>query len=109
MPETITTEETTNAVLKESIQGLVKLTDERFNNLKDTLVRMEQANIITIAAFNKRTEEQDVKIESNRKSIETLNQEKSKLEGSVTTLKILGGLIAFITPILTAVVTHYWK
>ena len=42
MPEEVLKNETTNAVLKEKIEGLTKLTDERFSTIKDFLARIEK-------------------------------------------------------------------
>lgn len=41
MPDELPKNETTNAVLKEMISGLSKITDERFSNLKDGIAEIK--------------------------------------------------------------------
>lgn len=100
MPE-IPTEETTNKVLETKIEGLIKLTDERFENLKETLGRMEAANLVTIASFNEKEKAQDLKIEE-------LTASKLILQGQISSLKLLGGILAVIITIAEFVIGHYW-
>lgn len=60
MPETLQ-EETTNKVLETKIDGLAKLTDERFNNIKETLIRIETST----HAFVSKAELEEVKKDFN--------------------------------------------
>ena len=53
---------TTNAVLEEKIDGLTKLTDERFNGIKASLTRIELAN----STYATKTELDEVKKDFNK-------------------------------------------
>lgn len=55
-------EETTNKVLETKIDGLAKLTDERFNNIKETLIRIETST----HAFVSKAELEEVKKDFNQ-------------------------------------------
>lgn len=94
--------ETTNKVLETMIGSLSKITDVRLNSLEKTLERIESANLVTIASFNKKEEAQDIKIE-------TLITANAKLEGSIVTVKVLGAIITLVMPIIIIIISHYWK
>lgn len=93
---------TTNEVLREKIEGLVKLTDDRFSNLKDTLKRMEDANLVTLASFNEKEKIQDAKIEE-------LTASKLILQGQITALKYIGSVMVVVIGVIQFIFGHYWK
>lgn len=120
MPDQIQKSETTNAVLKEKIEGLTKLTDERFSTIKDSLLRIERNS----DGFATKTELDDVKSEFNKlvseikdtfiqhslddkTSFGELNVGQRELRDTIKTW--VGGLaiIAIILPIIVPIMMHY--
>ncbi len=89
-------EETTNAVLKEKIEGLTKLTDERFSVVKDSLARIEHNQ----SSFALKTELEEVKRDFG-KTVDILNTLVGKLSIQIFGLQkfiwMAGGVIALIT------------
>ncbi len=112
--------ETTNKVLETKIDGLAKLTDERFLNIKETLVRIEQNS----SGFVSKNELEEVKKDFNKTIIDIrdgfakhnvddkesfggLAQSQSDLRD---TIKTWGGalvVIAILLPIIAPLVFHY--
>lgn len=69
MPEVT---ETTNAVLAEQIQGLAKLTDEKLQNIKDSLSRIE----LSAVHFARKSELEEIKNDFTN----TINEIKNLFE-----------------------------
>lgn len=113
--------ETTNKVLETKIEGLIKLTDERFSNIKESLTRIEQNNL----GFATKSELEDAKKDFN-KSVDEIKQgflrhnEDDKISfGKITggqdelrsiILKWIGALavMVFLLPIIIPLIFHYW-
>lgn len=120
MNEEAAKNETTNAVLKEMIIGLTKITDERFGALKETLTRIELVG----GTFSTKTELEEAKKDFNR-TIEGIRNDmiqhnkddkdafKSLSDGQTslnnTVKQWIGGLIviAFFLPIIIPLIYHY--
>lgn len=114
---TIPLEETTNAVLKEKIEGLTKLTDERFGTIKESLVRIEGNQ----STFALKTEVDEVKkdftktieeirksfnqhYEDDKKSDETLSKQIFDLQRFIW---MTAGVLAVLTFIAPALFHHF--
>lgn len=95
-------EETTNKVLETMIAGLSKLTDERFSNIDKTLIRMENANLVTMKAWTEKEKSQDDKIES-------LILDKATMKGQISTLKIGGSVMIVLIGIAEFIISRYWN
>jgi len=118
--EIILKNEVTNSVLAEQINGLAKLTDERFSMIKEALGRIEQYNL----GFATKKEVEDVKKDFNEaiKRIEDgmhqhnlddkdsfggLDKRQRELRD---TIKTWGGILTVITiflPIIVPLILHY--
>lgn len=120
MPEEIQKNETTNAVLKEMIIGLTKITDDRLLNLKDGITEIK----LLMQGFATKIELQEVKNEFNatirriedgfvkhneddKTSFGGLDKGQRELRD---TIKTWGGVIAVIAvflPIIVPLMLHY--
>ena len=116
MPEEIKNE-TTNAVLKEKIDGLSKLTDERFKNLQDTLLRIEgnSQGYATKSELEevkkeftgsvKRIEDAFIKHnEDDKESFGGLSQGQQQARDFMVKWGTIAGLVLFVLPFLAPII-----
>ncbi len=119
MPEEEIKNETTNAVLKEMIIGLTKITDERLINLKDSVAEIK----VLVGGFVTKSELLEVKNdfgltikqirdefskhnEDDKTSFEKIDKKQDRLQNIV--LLGMGGL-AVIVFFIQYILPHYWK
>lgn len=113
--------ETTNAVLKEMIIGLTKITDERLINLKDSLAEIK----LLMQGFATKVELDDVKkdfnktVEDIRKgfaqhnlddkdSFGNLASGQTELKDTLLKWGAVFGTVLFILSFLSPVILKYW-
>ncbi len=113
-------EETTNAVLKEMVIGLTKLTDERFKNIKEGIDNIQ----LLMRGFVTRTELEEVKKDFNATimrieqnfaehgkadviSFGGLKKGQEDLSGTVKTWAGGMAVVIFLIGILLPIMFHY--
>lgn len=120
MPDEIK-DETTNKVLEVKIDGLSRLTDERFSNIKETLLRIEShsSNFATKAELNEVKKDFTDSVKRIEDSFHKHNEDDKISFGGLMdgqqklrdTIRFWGGglaIIGIILPFFMKFILNYW-